>query len=135
MRKRLCNSCKTYSPVSEWDWGCPNCGYSNQTGEIVRISEYPGVQVMPDIKPYVSMADGSLVEGRAQHREMLKRTGSREIGNEVKYLTTPTSIPDAAPQQRKESIIAQIQALGGHENFKRALKKDIDNIKWNSRTK
>lgn len=38
--------------------------------------------VIADIAPYQSMADGTMVEGRKQHREMLKRNNCVEIGSE-----------------------------------------------------
>ena len=133
MHKRRCNSCRQWNPVSEWDYGCPACGYSHALGDYVRLSEFPGVQVMPDIKPYQSMADGSIVNSRSSHREMLKRTGTREIGNELKYLSTPPQRPDVEPRQRKELIIAQIHAFGGETNLRKAVRKEVEHIRWNSR--
>jgi hypothetical protein len=38
--------------------------------------------VMPDIQPYQSMADGSMITGRRQHREHLRQHNCIEIGNE-----------------------------------------------------
>jgi hypothetical protein len=37
---------------------------------------------MPDIKPYRSMADGTIVGSRSTHREMLARNNCIEVGNE-----------------------------------------------------
>lgn len=56
-------------------------------GELIPADEVteqltPRHFVMPDIKPYRSMATGEMIEGRRQHREMLKATGCIEIGNE-----------------------------------------------------
>ena len=130
MRQRMCNGCKHWSAVDQWDFGCPSCGHGN--GREVSYSEYPGVEVMPDIAPYQSMADGSIISSRSTHRQHLKRHNAIEIGNDTAQLLRPRAIPDAAPQQRKELIVAQFQALG-HEGFKRALKRDIDFVKWNSR--
>jgi hypothetical protein len=89
--------------------------------------------VMGDIKPYQSMADGSIIEGRAQHREHLKRHGCVEVGNEVKaHLSYYDRLQkDVAPQQRKELIRAQVDAMS-HREFKAAIKKDADRVKWNS---
>lgn len=56
--------------------------------------------IMPDIKPYRSMADGTIVEGRRQHREMLQRNNCIEIGNEKQ-----TPKPVAPPKGLKETLI------------------------------
>jgi hypothetical protein len=41
---------------------------------------------MPDIQPYRSQIDGSMITSRSQHRAHLKAHGCIEIGNEVKHL-------------------------------------------------
>lgn len=38
--------------------------------------------VMPDIQPYTSMIDGSLITSRSRHREHLRAHGCIEVGNE-----------------------------------------------------
>lgn len=131
MRKLRCNHCKTFSPKDDWDYGCPACGYSNQTGEIVRISEYPGVLVMNDIKPYISMADGSVIGSRSTHRNHLRQHNMIEVGND-KSLSKPHTIPDTAPQQRRDLIQAQFAQID-NQTFKQFMKRDIDRVKWNSR--
>ena len=95
------------------------------------ISE--GVMIMPDIKPYQSMIDGSMITSRSEHRAHLKQHGCVEIGNEALKIAerAPRGIPDAAPQQRKELIRAQVDALT-HREFRAALKRDADRVKWNS---
>ena len=94
-----------------------------------------GVMVMPDIKPYKSMIDGTMITSRSQHREHLKKHGCQELGNEpLKYLDKPyTGIPDADPKGRKELIRAQVNEMT-HDQFKRAIKRDVDRVKWNSNT-
>ncbi len=47
MRSRMCNACRVFSPVDDWGYGCPQCGHGN--GRAVSYSEYPGVQIVPDI--------------------------------------------------------------------------------------
>lgn len=105
-------------------------------GKLVTVEEYYAEpiapMVMPDIQPYQSMVDGTMIQSRSQHRAHLRQHGCIELGNEVNHLTAPRERPDVAPQQRKELIVAQIQALG-HDGFKKALKRDIDFVKWNSR--
>lgn len=125
----MCNECRVFSPVDEWGYGCPQCGHGN--GRQVSYSEYPGVQIVPDIDPYRSMLDGSMIDGRAQHRQHLKRHDAVEIGNDS-ILHRPPTIPDTAPQQRRELLRAQFDAID-NKQFKQFLKRDIDRVKWNSR--
>lgn len=94
-------------------------------------SETP--MVMGDIKPYTSMIDGSLITSRSQHREHLRQHGCIELGNEKLATYKPNNMPDVAPQQRKELIRAQIDAMP-HKEFRAAIKRDIDRVKWNSRS-
>ena len=90
--------------------------------------------VMPDIPAYQSMADGSMIEGRAAHREHLRRHGCVEVGNEaLKQMDYYAKLPkDVAPQQRREIIRAQVDAMT-QSQFKAAIKRDADFVKWNSR--
>jgi hypothetical protein len=41
-----------------------------------------GVMVMPDIAPYRSMIDGSIINSRSEHRAHLRAHGCLEVGNE-----------------------------------------------------
>jgi hypothetical protein len=87
--------------------------------------------VMPDIAEYTSMYDGTRIKSRSQHREHLRDHGLQEIGNETKYLTQRAQ-QDVAPQQRKELIRRQIDAMRFDE-FRTAIKRDVNRVKWNSR--
>ena len=42
----------------------------------------PAPTVMSDIEGYISMADGTYVDSRSKHREMLKRNNCIELGND-----------------------------------------------------
>lgn len=88
--------------------------------------------VMPDIDEYTSMIDGTRIRSRSQHREHLRAHGCVEVGNDVPKHYEYKGIPDAAPQQRRELIRAQFDALT-HRQFKDAIRKDVQRIKWNSR--
>lgn len=90
-----------------------------------------GMLIIGDIQPYKSMITGEMITSRSKHREHLRQHGCIEIGNEVKNLEYH-GIPDAAPQQRRELIRAQFDAMS-HAEFKRAIKRDVDRVKWNSR--
>mgnify|MGYP001600197893 FL=1 len=130
MRLRKCNKCSEWSSVEDWGYGCPSCGHGN--GREVSYSEFPGVLVMPDIQPYQSQLDGSIVKSRSHHRQHLRQHNAVEVGNETAYLTTPHKIPDTSPQKRQELLRAQFNAID-NKTFKQFLKRDIDNVKWNSR--
>lgn len=41
--------------------------------------------VQPDLQPYKSMVDGSMITSRSQHRDHLKQHGMIEIGNEINH--------------------------------------------------
>lgn len=107
-------------------------------GELVEVGVYSGQPkasptIMPDIKPYRSMITGELITSRSRHREHLKAHGAVEVGNDKTVLNAKVKpIPDAAPQQRKEIIRSQIDAMR-HDEFRRAIKRDVDRVKWNSR--
>lgn len=90
--------------------------------------------IHPDIQPYQSMIDGRMITSRSQHREHLKAHGAVEVGNDSSLRKASKGIPDVAPQQRKELIRAQINDMT-NDQFRRAVKKDLDNLRWNSRDK
>jgi hypothetical protein len=58
--------------------------------------------VMPDIQPYRSQLDGSVVSSRSRHRDLLKAHGCIEVGNETKYLKPK---PLAPPPGLKQTLI------------------------------
>ena len=88
--------------------------------------------VVPDIKPYKSMITGEMITSRSQHREHLRKHGCQEVGNDSSLWKPRQGIPDVAPQQRKEIIRAQVDAMS-HAQLKAAIKRDVDRVKWNSR--
>lgn len=92
-----------------------------------------GPMIMPDISPYQSMITGEIISSRSKHREHLREHGCVEIGNEaMKSTRYYENIGDVAPQQRHELIKAQIDAMS-QDQFRKALKADVDRVKWNSR--
>ena len=104
-------------------------------GKAYEKGEQPrpvGPDVMPDIQPYRSMIDGRMITSRSTHRDHLRAHGYEEIGNETSYLKPPEGLPDVNPEGRKELIRAQIDAMS-HAEFKRALRRDVERVKWNSR--
>lgn len=92
-----------------------------------------GVMVMPDIKPYRSMIDGSMITSRSEHRAHLKQHGCVEVGNDAHAIAANAykNLPDPTAQSRRELIRAQVDAMPFRE-FRRAIKRDADRVKWNS---
>ena len=91
-----------------------------------------GVTIIEDIKPYQSQITGEWITSRSQHREHLKLHGCVEIGDQTKEFMNWQPTYDVKPDQRKELIRAQIDAMS-NADFKRALRRDIERVKWNSR--
>ena len=60
--------------------------------------------IIGDIQPYRSMATGQIIEGRRQHREMLKATGCIEIGNDSSIMN-PVRKPLKSPPGLKQELI------------------------------
>ena len=111
--------------------------YVQINGELVEygdhVADRVAPMVMPDIGEYRSMVDGSIISSRSKHREHLHRHGMEEIGNETKHMLKPyEGIPDCNPAGRKELIRAQIDAMS-HAEFKRAIRRDVERVKWQSR--
>lgn len=101
-----------------YDKGVRIAEYHN--GELVYSAHTPeekreaGYYVMPDIQPYRSMADGSMIQGRRQHREHLREHNCIEIGNETKHLKP---YGDYKPKGVKEDLIRAYQKhREGHRN-------------------
>jgi hypothetical protein len=65
------------------------------TFKLVTESEYrrqepnKSALIMPDISPYVSMIDGSVINSRSKHRTHLRDHGCIEVGNEKMERNTP----------------------------------------------
>ena len=78
-----------------------------KNGEAIEIGEQSVSeslhQIMPDIQPYQSMADGSMIMGRRQHREHLREHNCIEIGNEVMETKRPQKTDN-----RREVLRAQL---------------------------
>lgn len=84
--------------------------YVWRDGEMIEIAvAHPGaeakIQVMPDIGGYKSMADGSWISSRSQHREHLKRHNCFEVGNEM---PEPRKAPTINREQRIKRLREQL---------------------------
>lgn len=63
-----------------------------------------GPMVMPDIQPYKSMIDGSMITSRSVHRSHLRQHGCIEVGNDSS-LRNPKPQPVKPPPGLKQEII------------------------------
>jgi len=105
--------------------------YVQIDGELIEKSTYcsdpVAPMVMPDIQPYQSMADGSMITSRSHHREHLRQHNCIEIGNE--------SMERKAPQltnNRREILQAQLANMT-HDQANRILSKARDDLRFTRR--
>ena len=102
--------------------------YIQIDGKLVEKSEYyaepvaPGI--MPDIQPYQSMADGSMITSRSQHRAHLRQHNCIEIGNETMESRAPV-----AKDTRRDVLRAQVANMT-HDQANRVLAKLRDDIRF-----
>lgn len=72
--------------------------YVWQDGKLVEVDDNyrqnrRGWQVMPDIQPYTSMIDGSIIGSRNTHRAHLKQHNCIEVGNEKQVSRLNFEVP------------------------------------------
>ena len=60
-----------------------------EKGSDEHLDKLYGPYVMPDISPYKSMIDGSMITSRSIHRDHLKQHNCIEVGNEKMETTRP----------------------------------------------
>jgi hypothetical protein len=75
------------------------------TLELVPADEYVRAEVaapmvMPDIQPYRSQIDGSIINSRSTHKAHLRANGCIEVGNETKYLKSKDKTQPPGLKQR-----------------------------------
>lgn len=69
----------------------------------------PQYYIQPDIQPYQSMVDGTMITSRSKHREHLKQHGCIEVGNETKYLKKHG---EYKPEGQRQAIIESMRKKG-----------------------
>ena len=84
-----------------------------ETLELVEVGDYVparpnGLLIIPDIQPYQSVIDGSVIAGRRQHREHLKAHDCIEVGNEK---MKPKPMREIPRQERRDAIRKAIHDL------------------------
>lgn len=65
-----------------------------------------GPMVIPDIEPYRSVIDGSVISGRRQHRDHLRAHGCIEVGNEKLRAKDHHQLPPV-----KEDVIRSFEMI------------------------
>lgn len=71
--------------------------------------------VMPDIAPYKSMIDGSMITSRSIHRDHLRQHGCIEVGNEKMQTKLPP------PQDTRREVMRQQLANMTHKEANQIL--------------
>jgi len=69
--------------------------------------------VVPDIEPYQSMIDGSMITSRSHHRAHLKANNCVEMGNDWQSAIPKKRdmyIPEASKQRRREFLAHQVDS-------------------------
>lgn len=72
-----------------------------------------GPMIMPDIQPYKSMIDGSIIQSRSRHREHLRAHNCVEVGNDSSVLN-PKRKPLQSPAGLKDAIVR-----AAHQHWRR----------------
>ena len=62
--------------------------------------------IMPDIQPYKSMIDGSMITSRSKHREHLKMHRCVEVGNDSSVMNPKPRRPEPPPGLKEHIIRA-----------------------------
>ena len=105
--------------------------YVQIDGELIEKSTYcadpVAPMVMPDIQPYQSMADGSMITSRSHHREHLRQHNCIEIGNESMERKEPQ-----VTNNRREILQAQLANMT-HDQANRILSKARDDLRFTRR--
>jgi putative FmdB family regulatory protein len=68
--------------------------------------------VVSDIEPYQSMADGSMITSRSQHRDHLKRHNVIEVGNERLNMKREVTIPRASIRSEIKRTVDRMKQEG-----------------------
>jgi hypothetical protein len=76
-----------------------------KTLELVPADEYVRAEVdapmvMPDIQPYRSQIDGSIINSRSTHKAHLRANGCIEVGDQVHHLKPKEKLPPPGLKQR-----------------------------------
>ena len=109
-----------------YDYSCASCGAVREEfrrsgdrhdklacpcgGEAEYCFAPPRVQ--SDIEGYQSMADGSWISSRSQHRDHLKRHGCIEVGNERSPMKREVTVPRASIREEIKRTVDRMKQEG-----------------------
>ena len=96
-------------------------------GEAIEVSEHQPIavhHVMPDIQPYQSMIDGSMITSRSRHREHLRAHGCIEVGNEK----METKI--APPKDNRKEVLRSQLANMTHAEASKIMARLRDDLRF-----
>lgn len=109
--------------------------YVQIDGELIEISDDYSPPVAPmvqgEIQPYQNMVDGGWIQSRAEHRELLKRTGLVELGNEK--IAPKQAKPSASYVESRKQAIQQMVNHYGEDRIRRDAKALGEHLRWNMR--
>lgn len=101
--------------------------YAMERGEVVldkRWESDDAPLVMPDIQPYQSMIDGTMITSRSQHREHLKAHGCIEIGNEK--IIPRADLRNTGAKEALVRSIQQAKEKHGSRAVERAISEQLN---------
>jgi len=87
--------------------------------------EPSGPQIIPDIPPYQSMIDGSIIDGRKRHRDHLKAHGCVEIGSDTSHMNRKRVPPAISVKESLYRVLADV----GDRDIKRIIQKTIKDMR------
>jgi hypothetical protein len=86
-----------------------------EKGSDEHLDKLYGPFVMPDIQPYQSMIDGSMITSRSIHRDHLKQHNCFEVGNEK----METKLPP--PKDTRKEVMRQQLSNMTHKDAQKIL--------------
>lgn len=85
--------------------------YAVEGGEVTinktENEKEAGYYVIPDVQPFQSMIDGTIINSRSEYRSHLKQHGCIEVGNDSS-VSNPVRKPLNSPAGLKETIARQV---------------------------
>lgn len=85
--------------------------YAVEDGEVtintLGNEKEAGYYVIPDVQPFQSMIDGTIINSRSEYRSHLKQHGCIEVGNDSS-VSNPVRKPLNSPAGLKETIARQV---------------------------
>lgn len=80
--------------------------------------------ILPDINPYQSMIDGSMITSRSTHRDHLREHGCIEVGNEQMSSTPPAKLDS------RRNVLREQLANMTHNDANKILAKLRDDARF-----